>query len=128
MKEKMDEMVKITGKIMECRPPPRVYAMCLKEQFLWFQLMRISRNLDPVIHTAKEFYDAYQVAPSWLKNNLCEFYLHGFLIPSKTEWNPLLYIGDIHLRSLMSWASNKTNYGRQLETYKEAERNEPIPL
>lgn len=90
--------------------------------------MRISRNLDPIIHTAKEFYDAYQVAPNWLRNSLCEFYLHGFIIPSETKWNPLLYIGNIHLRSLMSWAANEANYGRQLEAYEEAERDEPIPL
>ena len=82
MKKKMDEMMKITGKIVECRPPLGVYAMCVKEQFLWFQLMRISRNLDLIIHTAKEFYDAYEVAPNWLKNSMCELYLHGYLIPA----------------------------------------------
>lgn len=90
--------------------------------------MRISRNQDPIIHTPKEFYDAYQVAPNWLRNSLCEFYLHGFLIPFEIEWNPLLYIGDIHLRSFMSWAENEANYGRQWETYEEAERNESVPL
>ena len=31
MKEKLDKMMEMTEKIMECRPPPCVYAMCLKE-------------------------------------------------------------------------------------------------
>lgn len=90
--------------------------------------MRISRNQNPIIHTAKEFYEAYQAAPNWLRNSLCEFYLHGFLIPFETEWNPLPYIGDIHLREFMSWATNEVNYGRQWETYEEAEKIEPVPL
>lgn len=84
--------------------------------------------MNPDIETADKFYDAYEVAPNWLKNSMCELYLHGYLIPIETEWNPLLYIGDIHLRALMSWVANKVNYGRQLETYEEAERDEPILL
>lgn len=97
MKENFDKMMEMTKKIMDCRPPPHVYVMCLKDQFLWFQLMRIARNLDPIIHTDKYFYDAYEIAPDWLKNSLCEFYIHGLIILSETEWNPLIFIGDVHL-------------------------------
>lgn len=78
----MDKIMEIIGKIVECCPLPRVYTMCLKEQLLWFYLVRIARDLDPIIHTAKDFYDTYQVAPSWLKKKLCEFNLHGLIIPS----------------------------------------------
>ena len=54
--------------------------------------------------------------------------MHNFIIPSETQWNTLLYIGDIHLRALMSWMYNEANYDRQLNNYKDEERTEPLPL
>ena len=47
---------------------------------------------------------------------------------TKTEWNPLLYIGDVHLKALMSWMSNEANYDRQLNEYRDEERAELLPL
>lgn len=61
-------------------------------------------------------------------NLLCELYLHNFIIPQEIEWNPLLCIGDVHLRAFMSWMHNETNYDRQLDTYRDVERSEPLPL
>lgn len=54
--------------------------------------------------------------------------MHNFTIPHETEWNPLLYIGDVHLRGFMSWMANETNYDHQLDTYRETENTEPLPL
>ena len=54
--------------------------------------------------------------------------MHNFIIPHEIEWNPLLYIGDVHLRSLMSWTHNETNYDRKLDTYRDLEKFEPLPL
>ena len=51
--------------------------------------------------------------------------MHNFVIPTETQWNPLLYIGDIHLRALMSWMHNEANYDRQLNNYRDDERTEP---
>lgn len=50
------------------------------------------------------------------------------MIHSNTEWNPLYYIGDVHLRALMSWMRNEANYGKKWEVYVEKERNELLPL
>jgi hypothetical protein len=54
--------------------------------------------------------------------------MHGLIIPFEIEWNPLIFIGDIHLRSLMSWSTNEANYGRQWEVYERAEKDESMPL
>ena len=64
--------------------------------------MMMMRNIDCEFKNAQDFYDVYQTLPSWQKNLLCELYLHNFIIPQETKWNPLLYIGDVHLRALMS--------------------------
>ena len=62
------------------------------------------------------------------KKLLYELYIHNFIIPIENQWNPLLYIGDIHLRALMSWMHNEANYDRQLNNYRDEEIIEPMPL
>lgn len=54
--------------------------------------------------------------------------MHNFIIPKETQWNPLLYIGDIDIRALMSWMQNEANYDRQLDNYRDQERIETLPL
>lgn len=124
----MNKALKLVDQAIAYRPPPRVYAMYLKEQFLLFQLMMTMRNIDCEFKSAQDFYNVYQIVPSWKKNLLCELYLHNFIIPQETKWNPLFYIGDVHLRAFMSWMHNKTNYDRQVDTYRDVERSEPLPL
>ena len=45
-KQQMNKALKLADEVMAYRPPPRVYAMFLEEQFLLFQLMMIVRNID----------------------------------------------------------------------------------
>lgn len=44
------------------------------------------------------------------------------------DWNPLLYIGDLHLRTFMSSIHNETSWGQKFRTYKEREFQTPLPL
>lgn len=111
-KKNMDHALKLANQIITCRPPPRIYTIYLKEQFLLFQLMMNLKDIDIGFRSAQEFYGLYQTLPSWQQNLLCELYVHNFIIPIETQWNPLLYIGDIHLRALMSWMHNEANYDR----------------
>ena len=113
---------------MAHRPPPRVYSIFLKEQFLLFQLMMTIRDIDCEFKNAQDFYNVYQTLPSWQKNFLCEIYLHNFIIPHETKWNPFLYIGDVHLKALMSQIHNEKNYDRQLNAYRDLEKYKPLPL
>ena len=45
-KQRMDRALKLVDQTLACRPPPRVYAMCLKEKFLLFQLMLTHKNVN----------------------------------------------------------------------------------
>lgn len=114
--------------LMQRRAPPRVYAMHLRERYLNFKLNRIVRDLSPSLETPEEFYDAYQTSPAAVKNLLCELYLHNYVVPSDSEWNSLLYIGDIHLTALMSWIQNEISMGAQARAYKDFEFDCPLPL
>lgn len=86
------------------------------------------KDIDYGFKSAQYFYNVYHTLSSWQNNFLCELYLHNFIIPQETEWIPLLYIGDVHLRAFMSWMHNEINYDWQLDTYRDVERSEPLPL
>ena len=124
----MNHVLKLADQALACRPPPIFYDLCLKEQFLLFQLMLTLKNVNAKFKIAQEFYGLYQTLPPWQQNLLCELYVHNFFIPSETQWNPFIYIGFIHLRALMSQMSNEENYYMQLNNYKDGERIEPLPL
>lgn len=59
---------------------------------------------------------------------ICEFYLHNYVVASDSEWNPLLYIGDIHIKALMSWIQNEISMGAQAKAYKDFEFDCPLAL
>ena len=124
----MNHAFKLVDQALACRPPPRVYALYLKEKFLLFHLMLTLNNVNVEFMLAQKFYGLYQNLPPWQQNLLCELYVHNFVIPMETEWNSFLYIGDIHLKALMSWMSNEENYDRQLNDYRHEEGAEPLPL
>ena len=83
-KQRMDHALKLVDQTLACRPPPRIYAMCLKEQFILFQLMLALKNINVEFKLAQEFYGLYQTLSSWQYNFLCELYVHNFVIPSET--------------------------------------------
>lgn len=128
MKAKLDTIASMAPELIQCRAPPRVYALHLKENYLSFKLNHIVRDLSPSLDTSEEFYSVYQTSPTTVKNLLCEFYLHNYVVTSNNEWNPLLYIGDIHIKALMSWVQNEINMVTQAKTYRNLEFDCPLPL
>ena len=86
------------------------------------------KNVNTKFKSTQEFYGLYQTLPPWQQNLLCKLYVHNFVIPSETEWNHFLYIGDVYLKSLMSWMSNEENYDRQLNNYRDEEGAKPLSL
>ena len=55
----MDHALKLANQALACRPSPRVYAGCLKEQFLLFQLMLTLKDINIEFKSAQEFYGLY---------------------------------------------------------------------
>ena len=100
--------------------------MFLKEQLVNFKLTRTIEGHNPSISTPHEFYDAFQSIPMPLKNLLCELYLHNLAMPNDTEWNSLLYIGDVQLRAVMSWMENEISREHQVTPYRNNEMKVPL--
>lgn len=90
LETKVEEIYSMVPEIMQCRAPPRIYAVHLKERYLNFILNHIVRDLITSLETPKEFYHASQTSPHSVKNLLCELYLHNYAMPQDREWNPLL--------------------------------------
>lgn len=61
IKKNVDDMAALVPQILECRAPPRVYALHLKERYLSFKLFRIVLGLNPSIETPVEFFNAYRI-------------------------------------------------------------------
>lgn len=93
-----------------------------------FKMMRIIQDLDPRIASPQDFEVAYEGAHDSIRILLYELYLHNYVVPSIPNWNPLLFIGGIHLPALMSWAQNEITYGEQLRKYREKELSITLPL
>lgn len=128
MEAKVDTIASMIPKLIQCRVPPRVYALHLKEQYLSFKLNRIIRDLSHSLDTLEEFYNAHQTSPTTVKNFFYEFYLHNYVVTSDNEWNPLLCIGGIHIKEIMSWVQNEIILGTQAKAYRNLEFDCPLPL
>ena len=83
-KQRMDHALKLVDQAIACRPPPQVYALCLKEQYILLQLILTLKNVNAEFKSAQDFYGLYQTLPPWQKNLLCEYYVHNFVIPTET--------------------------------------------
>ena len=60
----MENALKLANQALACRPLPRVYALCLKEQIILFQLMLTLKDINAEFKLAQEFYCLYQTLPS----------------------------------------------------------------
>lgn len=45
-----------------------------------------------------------------------------------THWNPLLYIGDIHLKAFMFFIQNQNSWGQQFRQYRDLGLTFPLEL
>ena len=48
---------------------------------------------------------------------MCEFYPHGYLLQLDRDFNPVPYVGDIHLRALTSYAFNQIHWQKACDTF-----------
>lgn len=59
------------------------------------------------LNTPQEFFQDFHTTPAAIKYLLYELFLHNLVVPNNKYWNPILYVGDIQLKTLMSWIQNE---------------------
>lgn len=57
---------------------------------------------------------------------MCEFYLHGYLLHLDRDFNLVLYVGDIHLRALTSYAFNQIHWQKACNTFESNQVTNPF--
>lgn len=100
----------------------------MKEKYLSFKLSKIVSGLNPSIDTLIECSNAYRIGSPKMKNLLCDFYLHNYVVTQDQDWYPLLYVGDIQLRAFMSWVQIEIIWGQQYNAYRKMESNIPLAI
>lgn len=92
--------------VMECRPCTSFYSLFLHECFLLFCMESIKNEVSYEIEYGVQFLQIMRSHDVPTQHLMCEFYLHGYLLHLGKEFNPVLYVGDIHLRALTSYTFN----------------------
>jgi len=57
---------------------------------------------------------------------MCDFYLHRYLLRLDKEFNPVPYVGDIHLRALTSYTFNQISWKKAFNTFKSNQVTKPF--
>lgn len=78
-----------------------------------YKVFREISRLNSSLIGPEDFMNAYQTTTPQQKKLLYEFYLHNYVIPYNPQWNPLLAVGDIHLKATMSYIQNENNKGEK---------------
>jgi hypothetical protein len=95
LQQHVTKITELILELMNCKSPSPFYTLFLKEKMINFQLSQITRGLNPSLHTPQEFYAAFKAALMTLQNLLCELYIYDLVVPDDTDWNSLLYVGDV---------------------------------
>lgn len=103
----------MAAKLLNCQPPSPVYALYLKGQRIHIEVEYLVSNLS---FDLKEIGNIVHNVFSGIlerQNLLCELYLHNFVFPTNTVWNPYHFVGDINLRAFQSYLQNEIQRERK---------------
>lgn len=120
---RMEEVVKKDTQSIRCRPPTRTYALFFQERFLSFQFSRLISNQSLWMSRKFEFLNVFANSTPKEQDQLCEFYLHNYVVSKETYQNPLIFVGDIQVRALATYYRNEQFKGEIMEEYEEREKS-----
>lgn len=128
LQAKLTKVTSLIPKLMICWSPSPICAIFLREQFLNYQMTCIMRDRSPLLNEPLDFSQDFHSSHAAIQNLLCELFLHNLEVPNDRVCNPLLYVGDIQLRALMSWIQNEISWESQAKVYRELEEEIPLYL
>lgn len=80
--------------------------------------MVLDRNIDYVDYYdfLEEFYKSHPI----YQNQICDFFLHGFLMGHYYQSFLNMYVGDVQVRAFVSLLHNQVDWENQFDQYREA--------
>lgn len=126
LKADKEQMFSLVQEVMACRPPASCYSLFLHERFLLFFMESIKNEASYEIEDGVQFLQILRNHDMPTQHLMCEFYLQGYLLRLDRYFNPVSYVGDIHLRALTSYAFNHIHWPKACNTFESNQVTQPF--
>jgi len=110
LKSDKERILNLAQEVMARRPPASSYSLFLHECFLFFCLESIKKEISHEIEDGVQFLQILRAHDVPTQHLMCELYMHEYLLRVDREFNPVPYVGDIHLRALTSYIFNQISW------------------
>lgn len=114
--------------ILQLRSPSSVYSVYLKELFYRWQLSQIKKGRPYCLDTPQQFLQEYSVASEEQRFLMCEYFIHGFFVPSDRGFFVNLYLGEVQLRAFISALLNQIQWRKEIAQFHNNQENDVFPM
>lgn len=125
LKADKEHMFNLAGEVMACRSPASCYSLFLHEHFLLFYMEGIKNEISYEIEDGVQFLRILRSHDVPTQHLMCEFYMHGYLLCLDREFNPVPYVGGIHLTTLTSYTFNQISWQKDFNTFESNKVTKP---
>jgi hypothetical protein len=99
LKTDKEKMFNLAQEVVAFLPPTSCYSLFLHERFLLFCMESIKNEISYKIENGVQFLQIMRHHDVPTQHLMCQFYLNGYLLRLDRDFNPVPYVGDIHLRA-----------------------------
>lgn len=126
LKAHKEQMFNLVQEVMACHPPAYCYSFFLHEHFLLFCMESIRDEISYEMEDGVQFLRILRSHNVPTQHLMCEFYFHGYLLRLDIDFNPVPYVGDIHLRALTSYTFNQIHWQKASNTFESNQVTNPF--
>jgi len=126
LKADKEQMFNLAQEVMACHSPASCYSLFLHECFLFFYMESIKNEISYEIEDGVQFLRILRSHDFPTQHLMCEFYMHGYLLRMDRGFNPVPYVGDIHLRALTSYTFNEISWQKAFNTFESNQVTKPF--
>lgn len=123
LKTKLSFMLNLVQRLLATRKPSFNYSVFLEKYLAFFQAKAIRDGRSHEVSTPQEFIKTFTEASFSEQNLLCELYLHNEAIPEDRKLNLIPLVGDIQVRSFVSFLANQPTWKNAFLSAKHNEYN-----
>ena len=126
LKNEKEQMFKLVQEVITCRPLASFYSLFFHEHFLLFCTESIKNEVNNEMEDGVQFLWILRSHDVPTQHMMCELYLHRYLLRLDRDFNPISYVGDIHLRALTSYIFNQIHWQKASNTFESNQVTKPF--
>lgn len=128
LKVDKEHMFTLEQQVMACRPPTHSYALVLHEKFFFFYLESMDKEINDEIEDLIQFLHIIRIHDIVNQHLMCELYMHGYFLRDDKIFNPIPFVGDVHLRAFTSYTINQVKWRRACDTFEGNQATKPLMI